>query len=124
MSRGTEKGFLLAAALVNSLIVATAERRGEFALRRLIGSTRRQVLWMMSVEAMVTAVVGMVLGTGVATGSLVSFGLALDGTVLPSGPGWICVTIVATAVVLTFVTVLLPTALALRTKLVEAAVAP
>ncbi|GAA2331858.1 FtsX-like permease family protein [Streptomyces kunmingensis] len=135
-AQGDETGrvasFLLAAvvvgyaviALVNSLIVATAERRGEFALQRLIGSTRRQVLWMMSVEALVTAVIGIVLGTGVAAGSLLPFGLALDGTLLPSGPGWIYVTIVAAAVALTFVTILLPTILALRAKPVEAAVAP
>ncbi|MFE0060932.1 ABC transporter permease [Streptomyces sp. NPDC059003] len=119
---GRVASYLLAAvvvgyaviALVNSLIVATAERRSEFALQRLIGSTGRQVLWMMSVEALVTALVGIVLGTGVAAGSLLPFGLALDGNVLPSGPGWIYVTIVASAVALTFVSILLPTTLALR----------
>jgi putative ABC transport system permease protein len=111
-------------ALVNSLIVATAERRNEFALQRLIGSTRSQVMWMMSVEALVTALVGIVLGTGVAAGSLVPFGMALDGSVLPSGPGWIYPTILVTAVALTFATILFPTSVALRAKPVEAAVAP
>ncbi|MGW6059290.1 FtsX-like permease family protein [Streptomyces sp. NPDC055189] len=129
---GRVASFLLAAvvvgyaviALINSLIVATAERRSEFALQRLIGSTRGQVMWMMSVEALVTALVGIALGTGVAAGSLVPFGLALDGSVLPSGPLWIYLMIVGTAVALTFATILVPTSVALRAKPAEAAVAP
>lgn len=129
---GRVASFLLAAvvvgyaviALINSLIVATAERRREFALQRLIGSTRGQVMRMMSVEALVTALIGIVLGTGVAAGALVPFGLALDGSVLPSGPGWIYLLIVGTAVTLTFVTILLPTSVALRALPVEAAIAP
>ena len=135
-AEGDESGrvasFMLAAvvvgyaviALVNSLIVATAERRNEFALQRLIGSTRSQVMWMMWVEALVTALFGIVLGTAVAAGALVPFGMALDGSVLPGGPGWIYPTILATAVALTFVTILVPAALALRARPVEAAVAP
>ncbi|WP_167828755.1 FtsX-like permease family protein [Streptomyces sp. MZ04] len=129
---GRVASYLLAAvvvgyaviALINSLIVATAERRGEFALQRLIGSTRGQVMWMMSVEALVTALVGIVLGTAAAAGSLVPFGVALDGSVLPSGPGWIYLTIVGTAVALTFATILFPAWAALRARPVEAAVAP
>ncbi|MEW2354872.1 FtsX-like permease family protein [Spirillospora sp. NPDC029432] len=129
---GRVASFLLAAvvvgyaviALVNALIVATAERRGEFALQRLIGSTRGQVMWMVSVEALVTALVGIVLGTAVAAGALVPFGLALDGSVLPGGPAWIYLAIVGAAVALTFATILLPAAVALRARPVEAAVAP
>lgn len=129
---GRVASFLLAAvvvgyaviALINSLIVATAERRNEFALQRLIGTTRGQVMWMMSVEALVTALVGILLGTAVAAGALLPFGKALDGSVWPSGPGWIYPTIVGTAVALTFVTILLPTLVALRARPVEAAVAP
>lgn len=71
-----------------------------------------------------TALVGIVLGTAVAAGALLPFGLALDGSVLPSGPGWIYPAIVGTAVALTFATILLPTWVALRAKPVEAAVAP
>lgn len=129
---GRVASFLLAAvvvgyaviALINSLMVATAERRSEFALQRLIGSTRSQVMWMMSVEALVTALVGILLGTGVAAGALIPFGIALDGSVLPGGPGWIYPTIVGTAVALTFATILFPTWVALRARPVEATVAP
>ncbi|MBO2448562.1 ABC transporter permease [Actinomadura barringtoniae] len=129
---GRVASFLLAAvvvgyaviALINSLLVATAERRGEFALQRLIGTTRGQVMWMMSVEALVTALVGILLGTAVAAGALVPFGLALDGSVLPGGPVWIYPTIAGTALALTFATILFPTSLALRASPVEATVAP
>ncbi len=128
---GRVASFLLAAivvgyaviALINSLIVATAERRREFALQRLIGSTRGQVMRMMSVEALVTAVVGIILGTAVAAGALIPFGIALDGSVLPSGPAWIYPLILFAAVALTFATILFPTSVALRAAPVEAAVA-
>lgn len=127
---GRVASFLLAAvvlgyaviALINSLIVATAERRREFALQRLIGSTRGQVLRMMSVEAVVTSAVGIVLGTAVAAGALIPFGLALDGSVWPGGPGWIYPAIVAAAVTLTVATILIPTSIALRARPMEAAI--
>jgi putative ABC transport system permease protein len=133
-AQGDETGrvasFLLAAvvvgyaviALINSLIVATIERRDEFALQRLIGSTRGQVMRMMSIEASVTALIGILLGTAVAAGALIPFGLALDGTILPGGPGWIYPAIVGTAIALTFATILVPTWVALRAMPVEAAV--
>ena len=128
---GRVASFLLAAvvvgyaviALINSLLMATAERRKEFALQRLIGATRGQVMWMMSIEALVTAVVGIVLGTGVAAGAVLPFGVALDGSALPSGPVWIYL-VLGTAVALTFAAILIPTSLALRARPVEAAVAP
>lgn len=71
---GRVASFLLAAvvvgyaviALINSLIVTTAERRDEFALQRLIGTTRGQVMWMMSVEALVTVLVSWQLGPATA----------------------------------------------------------
>ncbi|MQY13518.1 hypothetical protein SRB5_36660 [Streptomyces sp. RB5] len=111
-------------ALVNALIVATAERRAEFALQRLIGATRAQVLAMTAVEALVTALAGIVLGTAVAAGALIPFGQALDGSVLPGGPRWIYAAIVTGAVTLTFAAILLPASLALRARPGEAAVAP
>ncbi|MEV1025977.1 hypothetical protein [Streptomyces sp. NPDC050264] len=51
-------------------------------------------------------------------------GLALDGSVLPSGPAWIYLTILGTAVALTFATLVFPTSVALRAKPAEAAGAP
>jgi putative ABC transport system permease protein len=103
-----------AISLINTLIVATTDRRAEFGLQRLIGSTRGQVLRMVAAEAGVTSILGVVLGTAVAAGALIPFGLALDRTVLPSGPLWIYLAITGTAVVLTFLMTLLPASLTLR----------
>ncbi|MGP3976507.1 hypothetical protein ACTWQF_21355 [Streptomyces sp. 8N114] len=105
-------------------VLAARRAPAEHGFAHLKDSARGQVMWMVSVEALVTALIGIVLGTGVAAGSLVPFGPALDGSVLPSGPGWIYPTIVGTAVALTFATILFPASVALRARPVEAAVAP
>lgn len=107
--------------LVNTLIAATAGRRREFALQRLIGATRGQILRMMSVEAALTSLAGIVLGTLVAVGTLVPFGYALARSPVPHGPLWIYLAVVAGAAVLTFVTTLGPASLVLRARPVEAA---
>ncbi|HEX3647844.1 MAG TPA: FtsX-like permease family protein [Pseudonocardiaceae bacterium] len=85
-----------------------------FGLQRLVGATRGQVLRMMTAEAALTSVVGVVLGTAVAAGALVPFRLALDGSLLPSGPLWIYLAITGAAVVLTFLMTLFPAALTPR----------
>ncbi|GAA3984178.1 FtsX-like permease family protein [Actinomadura viridis] len=72
--------------LVTTLALATAARRREFALLRLAGATRRQVLRSLRLEAAI------VLGTGAATGSLIaavtlmSFATAVTGLPLPWVP--------------------------------------
>lgn len=58
-------GFIVIG-LVTTLTLATAARRREFALLRLVGATRRQVLRMLRLEAVI------VLGTGIAIGSLIA----------------------------------------------------
>ncbi|OLR92030.1 ABC transporter permease [Actinokineospora bangkokensis] len=107
--------------LVNTLIVATAERRREFALQRLIGATRGQVLRMVGVEAVLVAVPGLVLGTVVALAALAPFGIALDGSPLPSGPLWIYLVVLAGGAVLTAAATLLPALAVLRTPPLDAA---
>ncbi|GAA2079200.1 FtsX-like permease family protein [Actinomadura alba] len=75
-------GFIVIG-LVTTLALATAARRREFALLRLVGATRRQVLRMLRLEAAI------VLGTGVAAGSLIvavtlmAFATAVTGLPLP-----------------------------------------
>jgi putative ABC transport system permease protein len=49
-------------------------------------------------------------------------GIALDWSALPSGPVWIYLTILGTAVALTFATILIATSLALRARPVEVGV--
>ncbi|XRQ15952.1 FtsX-like permease family protein [Actinomadura welshii] len=76
-------GFI-AIGLVTTLALATAARRREFALLRLAGATRRQVLRMLRLEAVI------VLGTGVAGGVLIAavalpvFAFTLTGVPLPA----------------------------------------
>ncbi len=74
----------IAIAVVNTLIMATGERRREFALLQLIGATRGQVRAMMGIESMVVAVIAAVLGTFVAILPLVGISLGISGQIVPS----------------------------------------
>lgn len=111
-------------ALVNALVVATAARRREFALQRLIGSTRGQIMRMMSIESLFVALAGAALGTLIAAATLIPYNLALTDSPTPAGPAWIYLTVVGLATALTLAATLVPTALALRARPVEAAVVP
>src|SRR4030095_5898408 len=86
-----------AIAVVNTLVLASARRRREFALLQLTGSTRGQVLRMMGMEGVLVAVVGIVLGTAVSTTTLVPFSVAGRDSPMPSGPPWIYLAVVGTA---------------------------
>ncbi|MEU9118464.1 FtsX-like permease family protein [Streptomyces sp. NPDC048506] len=103
-------------ALVNTLVMATAERRREFTLQRLIGATRAQVMRMMTVEALLTALAGIVLGLLVAAATLVPLSYAVLERALPAGPPSILITVVAFALVLTLGATLLSARMALRTR--------
>lgn len=107
--------------LVNALVLATAARRREFALQRLIGSTRSQIARMMGIEGLIVAIAGTALGTLIAAATLVPFNVALTGSPTPAGPAWIYLTVIATATALTLLATLFPTAVALRARPVEAA---
>jgi putative ABC transport system permease protein len=110
-----------AISVANTLVLATARRRQEFALLRLTGSTRGQVLRMMSMEGVLIAAIGIVLGTAVSTTALVPFSVAASGSLMPSGPRWIYPAVIGAAVVLALTATLLPTWLALRSPPAEAA---
>ncbi|QMU72545.1 FtsX-like permease family protein [Streptacidiphilus sp. P02-A3a] len=103
--------------LVNTLVLAAAERRREFTLQRLIGSTRGQVLRMMTVEGLLTALAGIILGGAVAAVALVPLSRATLGTLVPTGPVWILAAVSAAALSLTLSTTLLSTGFALRSRL-------
>jgi putative ABC transport system permease protein len=107
--------------LVNTLVLATAERRREFALQRLIGSTKGQIIRMMTVEASLAAIAGIILGTVVAGLTLVPFGIALTGSGAPVGPVWVYLAVLAGGAALTLLATLVPTWVALRPRPVEAA---
>ena len=70
-------------AVVNTLTLATADRSREFALLRLVGATRSQVLRMMRWESLTVIALGITLGTGVALMTLVPFSQAVAGSTVP-----------------------------------------
>ncbi|HEX6357551.1 ABC transporter permease [Actinophytocola sp.] len=116
--------FYTAISVVNSLVMSTTARRREFALQRLTGATRGQVLRMMTIEAGMTTVIGVLLGTVVASMALVPFTLVTDGSLLPKGPLAVYLSVIGAAAVLTFGATLISTWLGLRTRPAQAAVAP
>ncbi|GAA2398670.1 FtsX-like permease family protein [Streptomyces glaucosporus] len=104
-------------ALVNTQVISTTERRREFMLQRLIGSTRRQVMRMMAVEAFLVAAAGIVLGVLVAALTLVPLSISVLGSPVPEGSPWILVAVIAAAFGLTLVTTLLSTGIVLRNRI-------
>ncbi|WDT89607.1 ABC transporter permease [Streptomyces sp. SCSIO-PteL053] len=120
---GTIIGYAMIS-LVNTLVVAASERREEFALQRLVGATTGQVMRMMTIEALLVAVMGTILGSLVAAATLVPFRLALDGSWLPGGPLWIYLAIVGFVTALTVAATLVPVRLALRVPPTGAPAAP
>ncbi|MFE0703626.1 FtsX-like permease family protein [Streptomyces sp. NPDC058872] len=120
---GTIIGYAMIS-LVNTLVVAASERREEFALQRLVGATTGQVMRMMTIEALLVAVMGTILGSLVAAATLVPFRLALDGSWLPGGPLWIYLATVGLVTALTVAATLVPVRLALRFPPTGAPAAP
>ncbi|MFD0312836.1 FtsX-like permease family protein [Streptomyces flavalbus] len=106
--------------VVNTQAMNTATRRREFALLRLTGTTRSQVLGMMRRESVTVAAVGGVLGTLLSVPPLALVALALTGTPVPTVPvlGWL--TIVGSTALLAVAGAMLPTRLMLRAPAVEA----
>nr|WP_310794282.1 FtsX-like permease family protein [Streptomyces sp. 1114.5] len=102
--RQAELGLLVcfaAVSTVNTLVALTADRRREFALLRLVGSTRRQLLRMLSVEAALTTAIGVLLGAAVAAAASGAFSWAVRGSAVPVIPGAQCAWVVLGAALLT-----------------------
>ncbi len=110
-----------AVSIVNSLASATVRRRRELGLQRLTGSTRGQVLRMLTTESFLVALAGIILGTLVALATLIPFSATVSTSALPSGPLWIYLVIVGVAATLTFGSILVPAVATLRTRPAEAA---
>ncbi len=106
--------------VANTLVMSTAQRSREFALLRLIGTTKRQVVRMMRLEALATVGVAALLGTVVAGVPLVLLNLGLRGTPLPSGPIAVFGGVILGAILLGLVSLGLSTRVALRSKPIEA----
>ncbi|TCC41090.1 ABC transporter permease [Kribbella speibonae] len=63
-------GIFTAVAVVNAVVMSTADRRQEFTLSRLAGLTRAQVVTVALVESVTVVVVGVLLGSLVAAAAL------------------------------------------------------
>jgi putative ABC transport system permease protein len=101
-------------ALINTQVLATTERRREFKLQRLVGATRRQVMQMMTIEAVLISLAGIILGGLVALLTLVPLSVSVLSSVIPGGSPWILVTVVTAAFGLTVATTLVSAAAVLR----------
>jgi putative ABC transport system permease protein len=79
---------------------------------------------MMSLEAILVAAIGVVLGTIVSTTTLVPFSLVVSDTIWPSGPLWIYLAVVGAAGAMALTASVLPTWFATRGRPAEAAAGP
>lgn len=106
--------------VVNTQAMNTASRQREFALLRLTGATRAQLLGMVRRESAAVVIVGAVLGTLLAAPPLALVALALTGGPMPTVPvpGWLA--IVGTTGLLAVAGALLPSRLMLRARPVDA----
>ncbi|MFE7504678.1 FtsX-like permease family protein [Promicromonospora sp. NPDC057488] len=66
---------------INVLVASTMSRRREFALYRLAGARRRQIVVSLLVETLVVGTTAVVAGTVVATGTMIGYGYLLTDTV-------------------------------------------
>jgi putative ABC transport system permease protein len=110
----------VAISVSNTLVMSTAARRREFALLRLVGTGRRQVLRMMRTEALLTVGLAAVLGSAVAALPLTLLAIGFTGVPIPSGPPWVYGAVLAGAAVLGVVSIAVSTRLSLRAKPIDA----
>ncbi|RII11981.1 FtsX-like permease family protein [Streptomyces sp. YIM 130001] len=112
-----------AIAVVNTLAMSVSERVREFALLRLAGATRRQVLRMLRTEALAVLLLATTLGTAIALAVLTSFGIGMTGRATPSVVPLVYAAVVGAAALLALTATALPGRAALRVRAVTAATA-
>ncbi|WP_369190468.1 ABC transporter permease [Streptomyces sp. R08] len=112
-----------AIAVVNTLAMSVAERVREFALLRLAGATRRQVLRMLRAEALSVLLLATALGSGIALAVLTAFSVGMTGRAAPSVEPLLYLTVIAVAGTLALVATALPGRVALRVRAVTVATA-
>ncbi|MFK0237653.1 FtsX-like permease family protein [Streptomyces vinaceus] len=110
-----------AIAVVNTLAMSTSERLREFAMLRLAGAKRRQVLRMLRMEAVGVVLIGAVLGSGIALAVLTAFSVGMTGAAAPTVLPVVYLGVVGVAGVLALAATALPGRLALRVPPVEVA---
>ncbi|MFE2595651.1 FtsX-like permease family protein [Streptomyces sp. NPDC059396] len=106
--------------IANKLVAATAQRRTEIAALRLVGTTPRQIRAMMRREAAVIATAALTTGLLLSALPLALLGQGFLNHPWPSGPAWLLPATAVTVVVMSFLTIELPTRQSLRRAPAEA----
>ncbi|GAA4504651.1 FtsX-like permease family protein [Actinoallomurus oryzae] len=109
-----------AIAVVNTLAMATAERSREFALLRMVGTTKRQIHRMLRLETLSVTLTGVVLGTAIALATLSAYGAGMTGSARPAFPPPAYLGVVAALTVLALLATAIPGRLALTVHPPEA----
>ena len=125
-------GYLLAGiaiaytaiASINTIAVAVLDRRREFGLQRLTGSTRRQVKAMLYLEHLVIAALGLVLGVLAAACAVLPIAVATRGWPIPSGSPWVLLGWIAVVLLLVLPTTAVTARLAMRPQPMDALSSP
>ncbi|MGW0905336.1 FtsX-like permease family protein [Streptomyces sp. NPDC002853] len=112
-----------AIAVVNTLAMSVSERIREFAMLRLAGASRRQVLRMLRTEALSVLLIGTAIGSGIALAVLTAFSVGMTGSAAPSIAPLAYVSVVAVAALLALTATALPGRAALRPRPVTVATA-
>jgi putative ABC transport system permease protein len=112
-----------AIAVVNTLAMSVSERVREFAMLRLAGATRRQVLRMLRTEALSVLLLATALGSGIALAVLTAFSIGMTGGAGPAVTPLVYAVVVAGAGLLALVATALPGRVALMARPVTAATA-
>lgn len=107
-------------AVVNTLVMATAARRREFALLRLAGATRRQIRRMLRWETACVVGIAVALGGAVAWATLTAYSLGMTGTGTVHAPLAGCLAIAAAGAGLAYAATAVPARLVLRRNPAEA----
>lgn len=115
-------------AIVNTMMMSTGDRLRDFATLRLTGGNDRQVLYMVGVEAVLTAATATVLAVLVTTGTQAASLMLINRRVLDAGSGlslslpWTAIGTGAVAgLALAVVSSVLPARLALRARALDLA---
>lgn len=99
--------------------VATADRAREFALLRLVGPGRRQVVGMMRIESLFVVAIAAVVGTLAALPPLVGMSVGLTESPLPSIPPLTLAGIIGVTAALGLLAIGIPTRIAVRSRPVD-----
>ena len=113
-----------AIASINTIAVAVLDRRREFGLQRLTGSTRKQISKMLYLENLIIAAMGLVLGVAAACFSIFPIAIATRGWPLPSGPLWLLGAWVALVLLLVLPVTAIAGRIAMRPKPMDAVNSP